>query len=143
MMHDDSRHEPHLLPPNASRLERAVSLTTDPLSHLGPASEALIDFKTHPADALLPWLIWEYGLGELLPYPNPTRWPIRRPVSSDCGVTASCPVCRWGCCISVTLARLPLRHHGAMPPVVTALSGAVSPGPGCAGQRRPGTTRAK
>lgn len=74
MMHDDSRHEPHLLPPNASRLERAVSLTADSLSHLGPASEALIDFKTHPADALLPWLIWEYGLGELLPYlPEPRR----------------------------------------------------------------------
>jgi len=74
MMHDDSRNEPHLLPPNASRLERALSLTTDPLTHLGPASDALIDFKTNPADSLLPWLIWEYGLGELLPYlPEPRR----------------------------------------------------------------------
>ena len=74
MMHDDNRHAPHLLPPNASRLERALSLTADPLTHLGPASEALIDFKTNPADSLLPWLIWEYGLGELLPYlPEPRR----------------------------------------------------------------------
>lgn len=74
MMHDDSRHEPHLLPPNASRLERALSLTADPLPHLGLASDALIDFKTNPADSLLPWLIWEYGLGELLPYlPEPRR----------------------------------------------------------------------
>jgi len=74
MMHDDSRHEPHLLPPNASRLERAISLAADPLTHLGLASDALIDFKTNPADSLLPWLIWEYGLGELLPYlPEPRR----------------------------------------------------------------------
>ncbi|TCS99118.1 P2-related tail formation protein [Tepidimonas ignava] len=64
----------HLLPPNASPLERALSLSTDTLTRLAEPTEALRTFKVNPADPLLPWLIWEYGLGELLPYlPEPRR----------------------------------------------------------------------
>lgn len=64
----------HLLPPNATPLERALSLSTDTLTRLAEPTEALRTFKVNPADPLLPWLIWEYGLGELLPYlPEPRR----------------------------------------------------------------------
>ncbi|NVZ10065.1 phage tail protein [Allochromatium humboldtianum] len=63
-----------LLPPNATVLERALSVSTDLLTRLAGDTEALAGFKTDPADSLLPWLIWEYGLGELLPYlPEPRR----------------------------------------------------------------------
>ncbi len=64
----------HLLPPNATALERSLSLSTDLLARLGGETEPLKGFKTDPSDSLLPWLIWEYGLGELLPYlPDPRR----------------------------------------------------------------------
>lgn len=64
----------HLLPANATALEQALSLATDSLSRLAMPADAIRPFKTDPADALLPWLIWEYGLGELLPYlPDPRR----------------------------------------------------------------------
>ena len=37
-------------------------------------ADAIRQFKSDPSDPLLPWLIWEYGLGELLPYlPEPRR----------------------------------------------------------------------
>ena len=64
----------HLLPANATPLEQALSLATDPLSRLALPADAIRPFKTDPSDPLLPWLIWEYGLGELLPYlPEPRR----------------------------------------------------------------------
>lgn len=64
----------HLLPPNATALERSLSLSTDLLTRLGGETESLKGFKSAPTDSLLPWLIWEYGLGELLPYlPDPRR----------------------------------------------------------------------
>jgi len=62
----------HLLPPNATALERSLSLSTDLLTRLGGETDPLKGFKTDSIDSLLPWLIWEYGLGELLPYlPDP------------------------------------------------------------------------
>jgi len=64
----------HLLPANATPLEQALSLSTDALSRLALPADAIRQFKTDPSDPLLPWLIWEYGLGELLPYlPEPRR----------------------------------------------------------------------
>ena len=64
----------HLLPANATPLEQALSLATDPLSRLALPVDAIRQFKTDPSDPLLPWLIWEYGLGELLPYlPEPRQ----------------------------------------------------------------------
>ncbi|CAB1367244.1 protein of unknown function [Denitratisoma oestradiolicum] len=64
----------HLLPANATPLERALSLATNSLSRLTLPADAIRQFKTDPSDPLLPWLIWEYGLGELLPYlPEPRR----------------------------------------------------------------------
>ena len=64
----------HLLPANASPLEQALSLATDSLSRLAVPADAIRQFKVAPTDPLLPWLIWEYGLGELLPYlPEPRQ----------------------------------------------------------------------
>ena len=64
----------HLLPVNATPLEQALSLTTDSLARLALPADAIRQFKVAPTDPLLPWLIWEYGLGELLPYlPEPRR----------------------------------------------------------------------
>ena len=64
----------HLLPANATPLEQALSLATDALSRLALPTDAIRQFKTDPSDPLLPWLIWEYGLGELLPYlPEPRQ----------------------------------------------------------------------
>ena len=64
----------HLLPANASPLEQALSLSTDSLTRLALRADAIRQFKTDPSDPLLPWLIWEYGLGELLPYlPEPRQ----------------------------------------------------------------------
>jgi len=64
----------HLLPANATPLEQALSLSTDSLARLALPADAIRLFKTDPSDLLLPWLIWEYGLGELLPYlPEPRR----------------------------------------------------------------------
>ena len=64
----------HLLPANATPLEQALSLSTDSLTRLALPAEAIRQFKTDPSDPLLPWLIWEYGLGELLPYlPQPRQ----------------------------------------------------------------------
>ena len=64
----------HLLPANATPLEQALSLATDPLTRLALPADAIRQFKTDPSDPLLPWLIWEYGLGELLPYlPQPRQ----------------------------------------------------------------------
>lgn len=64
----------HLLPSNASPLEQALSRAMDTQARLVLPTEAIRSFKTDPADSLLPWLIWEYGLGELLPWlPEPHR----------------------------------------------------------------------
>lgn len=64
----------HLLPANATALEQSLSLASDPAARLGSSADAIRSFKTDPADSLLPWLVWEYGLGELLPYlPEPRQ----------------------------------------------------------------------
>ncbi len=58
----------HLLPANATPLEQALSLSTDSLSRLALPADAFRQFKTDPTDLLLPCRIWEYGVGDWLPY---------------------------------------------------------------------------
>ena len=67
----------HLLPANATPLEQALSLATDSLARQALPADTIRQFKTDPSDPLLPWLIWEYGLGELLPYLPEPRQAIR------------------------------------------------------------------
>lgn len=59
---------PTLLPPSATAQERAIEqamLLPEPV-HAGV--EALLTFKEAPPDSALMWLVWEYGLQDLLPY---------------------------------------------------------------------------
>ena len=61
-----------LLPSNATRLERILSRAVDVLPRLGPGAELVRTAKrTNMPDDVVPWLIYEYGLGEITPYvPN-------------------------------------------------------------------------
>ncbi|MHA7881716.1 phage tail protein [Nitratireductor rhodophyticola] len=58
----------HLQSNNATRYERALSEALDRSPELEPAIEALRGFKFNPTDALLPYVIEEYGLTEITDY---------------------------------------------------------------------------
>ncbi len=64
--------DPHLLPDNAQPLEIALSLATAPSVDVDEAVVGLRGIKLrNPPPSFLPYLIYEYGLGELTPYlPN-------------------------------------------------------------------------
>jgi hypothetical protein len=64
----------HLLPANATPIMVAAVQAADPTSRMLPAIERIRGWKHHnPPASLLPWLVDEYGLGELSPYlPNLT-----------------------------------------------------------------------
>lgn len=58
-----------LLPPNATQLERDFSRATSGLQRVGPPVPTIRTAKrTNIPDSVVPWLIFEYGLGEILPY---------------------------------------------------------------------------
>lgn len=58
-----------LLPPNATDLERDFSRATSSLVRTGPPVPIIRTAKrTNIPDSVVPWLIYEYGLGEILPY---------------------------------------------------------------------------
>jgi P2-related tail formation protein len=62
-----SRHD--LLPPNATQLERDFSRATSGLQRVGPPVPIIRTAKrVNIPDSVVPWLIYEYGLGEILPY---------------------------------------------------------------------------
>jgi hypothetical protein len=67
----------HLLPRNATPIEQAISLAIDPFDRLAAPIEYLSRVKIDAPDVILPWLIWEYDLGELLPYLHDPRQAIR------------------------------------------------------------------
>lgn len=58
-----------LLPSNATRLERDLSLSGNTLPRLGAAVQRIRNAKQENIpDSVVPWLIYEYGLGEILPF---------------------------------------------------------------------------
>jgi hypothetical protein len=58
-----------LLPSNATQLERDLSLSGDILPRLGAAAQRIRNAKRENIpDSVVPWLIYEYGLGEILPF---------------------------------------------------------------------------
>lgn len=58
-----------LLPPNATPLERDFSRATSSLQRTGsPVPLIRTAKRTNIPDSVVPWLIYEYGLGEILPY---------------------------------------------------------------------------
>lgn len=58
-----------LLPPNATQLERDFSRASSGLQRVGsPVPIIRTAKRTDIPDSVVPWLIYEYGLGEILPY---------------------------------------------------------------------------
>lgn len=57
-----------LLPPNATRFQRHLEIADDFLLDIEEAVYNLQTLKSDPQEHLLYWLIWEYGLDELLPF---------------------------------------------------------------------------
>ena len=66
-----------LLPSSATALERDLSASSNPLPRVGPAAELIRTAKRENIpDSVVPFLIYEYGLGELLPYLSDPRTAI-------------------------------------------------------------------
>ena len=58
-----------LLPPNSTQFERDVSRTVSSLQRAGgPVPVIRTAKRVDIPDSVVPWLIYEYGLGEILPY---------------------------------------------------------------------------
>lgn len=58
-----------LLPPNTTQLERDLSRATSSLERAGQSVPVIRTAKRIAIpDSVVPWLIYEYGLGEILPY---------------------------------------------------------------------------
>jgi P2-related tail formation protein len=58
-----------LLPPNATTLERNLSRVTSSLVRAGaPVPTIRTAKRTDIPDSVVPWLVFEYGLAEILPY---------------------------------------------------------------------------
>lgn len=62
-----------LLPPNATRFQRDLELVNGFRFDENQAIQTLINVKSDPPDNFLYWLIWEYGLDEILPYISDPR----------------------------------------------------------------------
>lgn len=69
-----------ILPSNASPYEIAAAESTDILTRLGADADVIARFKSVPNDPVLPFLIWEYGLGEIQQYLIDPRAVIREGV---------------------------------------------------------------
>ncbi|AOT09356.1 phage tail protein [Pseudoalteromonas luteoviolacea] len=68
MSHHLDTKSDELLPYNQSELQAAMVKHGQLELMLGDGIALLRGFKSHPKQSLLPWLIWEYGLGALVPY---------------------------------------------------------------------------
>ena len=63
-----------LLPSSSSQLEKDLSLSSDLITRLGASAETIRTSKfSNINDSILGWLIYEYGLGEILPYVPDTQ----------------------------------------------------------------------
>lgn len=63
-----------LLPSSSSQLERDLSLSSDSLERLKDSAESIRTSKfSNINESILGWLIYEYGLGEILPYVPDTQ----------------------------------------------------------------------
>lgn len=66
-----------LLPENSSALEIALADAGDFRPEVVSAVDSLPGFKFDPPDGFIPFLIWEYGLGEILPFLDDPRQAIQ------------------------------------------------------------------
>ena len=70
-----------LLPNNSTKLERGIAHSSDPIPPLGTILERIRDGKrVNIPDAVVDWLIYEYGLGEVTPYLTDPRQALREGV---------------------------------------------------------------
>ena len=70
-----------LLPNNSTKLERGLAHSSDPIPPLGTILERIRDGKrVNIPDAVVDWLIYEYGLGEVTPYLTDPRQALREGV---------------------------------------------------------------
>lgn len=67
-----------ILAPNSTPLIRDLAEVAKPSQAADKSSAVLSGFKTAPSDELLYWLIWEYGLGEILPYVEDLRQALQQ-----------------------------------------------------------------
>ncbi len=62
-----------LLPPNSTKLQRDLEIANDNSFDIEQALENIKTIKSNPPEQILYWLIWEFGLGEILPYISDLR----------------------------------------------------------------------
>ena len=76
-----------LLPNNSTKLERGIAHSSDPIPPLGTILERIRDGKrVNIPDAVVDWLIYEYGLGEVTPYLTDPRQALREgSIGRGCG----------------------------------------------------------
>lgn len=65
-----------LLPRNSTSAERALELSLRAPVEVGQGIDAIVTLKENPPENVLRWLIWEYGLDDLLPYISDLRFLI-------------------------------------------------------------------
>ena len=70
----------NMLPINASALQRDLDSSIGPRQALLDSANQIPGIKYDPPDELLSWLIWEYGLEQLLPYLEDPRLAIQEGV---------------------------------------------------------------
>lgn len=68
------------LPISASRLQRDLDQVIGPQPQTLETVASIPGIKYNPPDFMLPWLIWEYGLEQLLPYLSDPRLAIQEGV---------------------------------------------------------------
>lgn len=71
--------DPSLLPASATRAERSLSRAMALDARL-PQVAAITGAKALPIEVFIPWLLWEYGLGEVLDYLTDPRRALREGV---------------------------------------------------------------
>jgi len=67
-----------ILAPNSTPLIRELAQVAKPSLAADASTGILSGFKRTPSDELLYWLIWEYGLGEILPYVEDLRQALQQ-----------------------------------------------------------------
>lgn len=70
----------NILPISASTVQRDLDQSIGPAQQTHNTVASIPGIKYNPPDFMLPWLIWEYGLEQLLPYLADPRLAIREGV---------------------------------------------------------------
>ncbi len=69
-----------MLPANAGKVLKAIDQVSGPSADITQALTELPGFKYQSSDVMLPYLVWEYGLENLLPYLSDARLALQEGV---------------------------------------------------------------